>query len=46
MPRAVLTSKDFWSGLLFMGMGAAAPIVCAEDLHSDVVMMKPAKDHV
>jgi len=27
MPRAVLVSKDFWSGLLFMGMGAAAPIL-------------------
>jgi hypothetical protein len=26
MPRAVLT-KDFWSGLLFMGMGAAALIL-------------------
>jgi hypothetical protein len=24
---AVLTSKDFWSGLLFMGMGAAALIL-------------------
>ncbi|MBN8990385.1 MAG: tripartite tricarboxylate transporter TctB family protein [Rhizobiales bacterium] len=27
MARAVLTSKDFWSGLLFMGMGAAALIL-------------------
>jgi tetrahydromethanopterin S-methyltransferase subunit C len=27
MPRAVLVSKDFWSGLLFMGLGAAAPIL-------------------
>ena len=26
MSKAVLTSKDFWSGLLFMGMGAAALI--------------------
>jgi hypothetical protein len=27
MPKAILTSKDFWSGLLFMGMGAAALVL-------------------
>jgi len=27
MLKAVLTSKDFWSGLLFMGMGATALIL-------------------
>jgi len=31
MSKAVLTSKDFWSGLLFMGMGAAA-LVFGSDL--------------
>ena len=27
MPKAVLTSSDFWSDLLLMGMGAAALIL-------------------
>ena len=46
MTRAVLSSKDFWSGLLFMGMGAAA-LILGSDLRAgtqpDWTGLRPAR---
>ena len=45
VPLACAAAMDFLRALIWSPVGKA-PVVCTENLDSDVVMVKPAEDRV